>query len=95
MAVFDNLKSKNIDELAEWLDEHCWHDNAPWMIWFNKHYCSQCSPVSIDGDGWGDYCWCEIHGKCKYFLELDEAPDCKQIVKLWLGSECEDDDEID
>ena len=87
MKVFDNLKSKNIDELAEWLDEYCWHDNAPWMTWFDNKYCKNCEGVSIDGSAYGDYAYCELHKKCKFFPELDEAPNCFQIVKMWLESE--------
>ena len=92
MRVFDNIKFKDIDEFAEWLDKKCWSDDAPWMSWFDKNYCKKCEPVSIDGvTSWdNDYAYCEIHKKCRFFPNLDEAPNCKQIIKLWLESE-EDD----
>lgn len=88
MAVFDKVTSKNIDEFAEWLDKYCYHDCAPWMDWFDKNYCKQCEGVClVDEYPWIEYCWCEINKKCKFLPEMDAAPDCKQIVKMWLESE--------
>lgn len=89
MTVFENIPLKDIGELAEWLDKHT-GDDATWMNWFDKNYCKNCEGISIDGDSWGDYCWCEIFDKCKFFPEMYESPDCVQIIKLWLESEVED-----
>ena len=33
--------------------------------------------------------WCELENKCKYFLDLDEVPDNKMIIKMWLKLEVE------
>lgn len=90
MVVFDNLKSKNIDELAKWLDKHCYHDSAPWMIWFDKNYCKRCEGIPNESFPWVEYAYCEVHKKCKFFPEMQEAPSCEQIVRLWLESEDED-----
>lgn len=88
MRMFESFKSKNIDELAKWLDENCYHDNAPWMIWFDKNYCKKCEGVHlVDSYPWQEYCWCEINKKCKFFQDMEEAPNCEQIVRLWLESE--------
>lgn len=89
MTVFESIPFNDIDKLAEWLDKHS-GDDSPWVLWFDKNYCKRCHGVSIDGDSWGDYAWCEVHGKCAFFPEMDEAPDCVQIVKMWLESEVED-----
>ena len=86
MTVFEKFKSKNIDELAEWLDEYCMFDDAPWIHWWDKNYCNNCDGI------WDDincYAWCELNDdKCKFFQDMDYMPDNKQIIKMWLESEC-------
>ena len=80
MKVFDDIKSKNIDELAEWLDKYGAFDNSPWVEYFNENYCRKCEPES-------DYGYCELNGNCKFFKHMSEIPSCKDMVKLWLKSE--------
>lgn len=90
MTVFDIFKSKNIDELAEWLDEHIMPDAAPWIKWFDSLFCKQCEEESFydEESGVETICvWCEYHGKCKFFEHLDNIPDGKQVAKMWLESE--------
>ena len=38
MTVFESFKTKNIDELAEWLSEHCMFDTAPWWNFWDENY---------------------------------------------------------
>ncbi len=90
MKVFDNIKNKNIDELVEWLDTYGQHDGAPWYEWWNENYCNKCKPeighaVDIDRDL--EFAWCELHKKCKYLQNINDVPDSKQIIKMWLESE--------
>lgn len=87
MTIFDNIISKNIDEFSEWLDEHGAFDDAPWYRWWDKEYCEECESVIA----YVPYCkkeaecsWCEVHGNCRYFQEMKEVPDNKQIIKMWL-----------
>ena len=90
MTVFENIKSKNIDGFAEWLNEHGKQDCALWDNWFDNQYCSRCNAeevYDVDRDFYNDYAWCEISGKCKFFQDMDEVPWGKQIVKMWLESE--------
>lgn len=96
MTKFDNFKSKNIDELVEWLDKYGAFDNSPWMLWFDKNYCRNCPPEdslipdSQEEQEYWHHCecaWCELHDKCKFFPEMDEVPDNKQVIKMWLESE--------
>lgn len=109
MTKFESIKSKNIDELAEWLDEYETFDNSPWMKWWNENYCQKCESVTIARNeyasivGWNNhpnYCgniecgWCEINRKCKYFQDLDYIPDNEEIIKMWLESEAEDEASI-
>ena len=91
MKNIDMIKSKNIDELAEWLDRNCYSEYAPWVQWWNYNYCNKC-PSEIgkveDFDGEIEFCWCELNdNKCKFFPDMDSVPDSKQVIKLWLESE--------
>lgn len=33
--------------------------------------------------------YCELNGNCKFFPDLDEVPDNKKIIKMWLETEIE------
>lgn len=90
MTVFNMFKSKNIDELAEWLDTYGAHDTSPWILWFDSNFCRQCNEESFYDEESGVEticCWCEYHNKCKFFDYMDSIPDCRQVVKMWLESE--------
>lgn len=85
MTVFDNIKNLNIDEFVDWLDENILCDNAPWWKHFDDNYCSKCI---AEIDNRNHKCgYCELNGKCRYFQDLDNIPDRKQIIKMWLASE--------
>lgn len=90
MTVFESIKSWDVDGFTEWLDEYGAFDTAPWMRWYDNNYCNKCEPV-IENDSQThreqEFSWCELNGKCRYFKELDEIPDHKQIIKMWLESE--------
>lgn len=90
MKVFDSIMIKNIDELAEWLDENMMFDNAPWLSWWDEHYCNKCENiVRTDSDGYkGEYAYCELHSHCRFFKGIKDIPDNKLIIKMWLESEC-------
>lgn len=102
MTIFESIKSKNIDEFAEWLDKYGIYDDSPWNKWWDKNYCQKCEAVTIERKeyaritgwrNWYNYCgdiecaWCEINKKCKYFQDLDYIPDNEEIIKIWLKSE--------
>lgn len=92
MTVFENVKSKNIDEFVDWLDKVGMHDGSPWMKFFDDNYCKKCEPeVADDPDAGWQLCnmYCELHDKCKYFKDIDNVPSIKQIIKMWLESEYE------
>ena len=95
MTVFEKIKSMNIDEFAEWLDAYgTWDGGCPWIKWFDSTYCQNCEPVLVKAEDCYynkdmEFAWCELNDeKCKFFPDLDEVPDGKQIVKLWLESNC-------
>ena len=92
MTVFEIMKSKNIDELAKWIDEYCMTDGSPWYTWFDNKYCKHCEPIIVEGDDEFsidlEYGWCELNGdRCKFFQDMNEIPWGKQLVKMWLESE--------
>ncbi len=92
MTVFEYLTSKDIDEFSEWLDEHGMFDGSSWMNWFDKNYCLKCEPEivripNIDGERVEEIGWCELHGKCKFLQYMNETPDNKAIIKMWLEQE--------
>ena len=88
MTVFENLSNKTIDELVEWFDKHIEFDNAPWVKWWDKNYCSKCiSEISFEFGHEHNCAWCESHDTCKFFPEMKTIPDSKQTIKLWLESE--------
>ena len=91
MTVFENVqnKSKNIDELVDWLYE-IGNDYSLWFQWWDSKYCGNCiAEIKYNPEIGRElpHGWCELHQNCRYFLELDEIPDTKQIIKMWLESE--------
>lgn len=90
MTVFESIKTKNIDELVDWFNEHCDFDSAPWWKWWDKNYCNNCKSevghISEIGREM-EFAWCELHDNCKFFKDMDNIPNTKQIIKMWLMSE--------
>ncbi len=89
MKMIDKFKSMNIDEFIEWLDEYASLYPSPWDEWFDVSYCGKCKPEIVYDDGIGrrEYGWCELNGKCRFFQDMDEQPDTKQVIKMWLENE--------
>lgn len=89
MTVFEKIKSKNIDELVDWIDEHFHFDSAPYWKWWDENYCSKCKAiVQTDDEGHETkFAYCEVHDNCKFFKDMDNIPDVKQTIKMWLESE--------
>lgn len=97
MNNFDKLKSFDIDQLAEWLDANGMWDNSPWSKHFDSQYCQKCeSVIGTVCDDFGDdrkceFAYCEVEHKCRYFADLEDVPECKEIIKMWLESEAKDE----
>ena len=93
MKMIDKIKSKSLDEFAEWLDRYdsCYRD-SPWMNWWNKKYCDNCPSEIGRFEGSNrdvEFCWCELYDKCKFFQDMDKIPNNKEMIKMWLESEGE------
>lgn len=96
MTVFNSIKNKNIDEFAEWLDENCSSDYAPWWKYWDENYCNKCEPIeSTTKNYFGytvEYAYCELNNNCRFFKDRENIPDNKQIIKMWLESELSNGD---
>ena len=93
MNNFEIIKSKSIDEFAEWLNRIARFEDSPWIEWFNDNYCNKCEPETdyicddIDGVEWlepYEVNWCELRNQCKHFTESNDVLNIKQIIKMWL-----------
>lgn len=106
MTNFSNIKSMNIEELAEWLDRYGQFDDSPWNAWFSKSFCAKCKAIEvkyeetkdaldIDPLFWGhpvECAFCELApNKCRFFPELDGTPSNFEILKMWLIEEAENE----
>ena len=101
MTNFEKLKSKSLNDFAVWLDENGLFDDSPWMNWFAETYCNKCESVKCDYKdvaqlyGWDAYpsnrkvecAYCEVHGKCKFFDEINDIPNNLDMIKMWLELE--------
>lgn len=86
------LKNMSKEDFAEWLDKYGMFDNSPWMMWFDQQYCKNCEDIMCkyeNGKREFPCSFCELNGNCKFFPDLDEVPDNKMIIKMWLESEVE------
>lgn len=88
MTVLENFKAKNIDELVDWIDEYFAFDTAPYWTWYDENYCNKCESIVTDDDKI-ECAYCEVHDNCRFFKDMDNIPDSKQIIKMWLLSECD------
>ena len=100
MTRFEELKNMDVEALVEWICEHGQFDGSPWCKWWDENYCRKCDPVichhteAKEKFGFEPFyekdvecAYCEVNGKCRYFLDWDKQPDSKDIVKMWLMSE--------
>jgi hypothetical protein len=104
MTNLEYLQSLPINKFAEWLDEHGQFDGSPWMDWFNETYCKKCESIKckIKSTNIGitplypdreiDCAYCELEHKCKFFENLEDVPDNKEIIKMWLLKSYKEED---
>jgi ATP-dependent helicase/DNAse subunit B len=45
------------------------------------------TPFSYSGEI--ECTYCELENKCRFFQELDDVPDNKEMIKMWLEEEAE------
>ena len=104
MNNFKKIKSMSVEELAEWLDQNGIIDDSPWTEYFNNKYCANCESVVCKHEDaekvlgfklcfWDDdidCAYCEVYKKCRYFPDMPEVPDGKEMARLWLEAEVEE-----
>ena len=104
MTNLECLKSLSLEDFANWLDEYGQSDGELWSDWFDKTYCEKCEPVKCtvaDSENVGlkppwlsntlECAYCELEKKCKFFENLEDVPDNKEIIKMWLMQEVRND----
>ena len=92
MTNYECITLMSVDEMAEWIDKYGMFDNSSWMSWFDQKYCKDCPDVIYkykDGTKEFPCSYCELNGNCKFFPDLNEVPENKMIIKMWLESEVE------
>lgn len=92
MNNWTKLKNMSTEDLAEWLDQYGMFDNSPWITWFDQKYCKNCEDIMCkyeDGERELPCSYCEVYGTCRFFQNLDDIPDNKMTIKMWLESEVE------
>lgn len=92
MNNFKHLQSMSIDQFVEFLDTNSHHD-AAWWKWFEEKYCNKCESEKYYNDYFqkeSKCAYCEIHNNCRFFPDMDDVPDSKETIKLWLEAEVEE-----
>ena len=88
LTNYDQLRKFDVDQLAEFLDKYSGCEKTPWGEWFDKNYCSKCEPIMCHYElhtRLFPVSWCNLNeNMCKYFPEMSDAPNHKEIIKLWL-----------
>ena len=87
MTQFEYFKNMTLEELADWLDRYGIFEGSPWMQWWAENFCDNCDPVEgtyPDSNRIMEFSWCELEHKCKFFQDMDDAPNNKDIIRLWL-----------
>ena len=89
MTIYNKFMGKTLSELAAWLDEYGEADESPWILWWDKKYCSKCPDIKCRRVDTGEEvpaAYCELHDNCKFFPG-EAIPDNEKIIKLWLEQE--------
>ena len=90
MTNYEHITHMRVDEMAKWIDKYGMFDNSPWMSWFDQKYCKNCEDIMCkyeDGERELPCSYCEVYGTCRFFQNLDDIPDNKMTIKMWLESE--------
>ena len=84
MNNFEKIKSMSVDELTKYFDDYMMFGCCPWDTWFDNNYCKKCESIIREGS---EYAYCELCDNCKFFQDMKDVPDNKQIIKMWLENE--------
>ena len=97
MTIYEQFTAMSVEELSRWLDKHGQFDGSPWMLWFEKNYCKKCESIKCSyitaKEKLGiepfyersvECTYCELEKKCKFFPDIDDVPDNRDIIEMWL-----------
>lgn len=90
MRIYDVFRNMSIDQLVDWLDKYGEFDGSPWMKWFGDMHCKKCEPILChypESTLEFPVSYCELEHKCRFFPDMDHAPDNKETIKMWLNLE--------
>jgi hypothetical protein len=93
MNNFERLKAMSVEELAKWLDKNGQFDTAPWTLWFDRNYCSNCESIMChyeDSTHEFPCAWCELNDGCKFLPDTKGMLSNKEVIKMWLEAEVEE-----
>lgn len=93
MTNFEKLKSLDIDQLVDWLAELEQFDSSPWSLWFDCKYCKHCEDIickSADDVFHSRCAYCEVYDECRFFDDMNDVPNEKETIKMWLEAEAEE-----
>lgn len=96
MTQFEKFKTMSLEEMVEWLDEYAIFDDSPWMEFWDSRYCNNCPVETMYAPDYGremKFAWCELHDKCKFFPDMPDVPDNKDIIRMWLERELDETEE--
>ena len=87
MNKYEQLISMSLDDFARWLDINGKFEGSPWMLWFTNKYCENCEPIKCrypEGTHEFNCSYCELENKCKFFPAMEETPDNRDMIEMWL-----------
>lgn len=98
MTIFEyiNAQVKDIDRFVDWLEKYWTTYDSPWIKWWDDNYCKKCESEKTyvaELDRECEVAWCESNERCKFFKEMQDIPNDKQIIKMWLESEYKNESE--
>ena len=101
---YEQLTTFSLEDLASWLDKNGQFDGSPWITWFDEKYCKNCPPIELNYEdsvrilnikpfyrGTSTCAYCEQEKKCKFFPDMVETPDNRDIIELWLKEQVKND----
>ena len=90
MNNYEKLKSMSVGELSSWLNENGQFDTAPWTLWFDNKYCSNCESIMCHYEGSANEfpcAWCELNDGCRFLPDAKGMPSNLETIKMWLEVE--------
>ena len=101
MTRFEKFQKMSLTEFAQELNSFTELDCAPWEVEFDKKYCKNCEFVECEYECAPEWekaffgkqpillSYCELHDKCRFFLDKNSIPTDAEVIEMWLKEEVE------